>query len=485
MSGNQAKHSRIGRLLVAYCNASNYVSTTAEYLDSISRYSGFEVAYVHVTNGAELDFDLNGFDAVFHSYCARLPFDNHLSPNYVRKLKAFRGVKLLAVQDEYDRTGQLRRAMQHIGFHAVLTCVPSAMLEHIYPPEMFPDTEFISVLTGYVPENPELRGQSIRPLRDRPVVVGYRGRDIGGRYGRLAFEKLEIGRRMREICAERGIPHDIEWTDDKRLYGAAWYEFIGSCRANLGSESGSNVFDFDGAIEAKYKELMAARGGPVPYEEFRVYTDPIETLYDMGQVSPRVFEAAALRTPMILFSGRYSGLIEPDQHYIELKKDVSNIDSVLSRLDDLAALEAMADRAYDRLVASGDFSYWRFVQLIDCTILRKAGELGVPLRLPQGRSGHGDFDPGALASLTERPTSAPQHFALFKCKQLGHENRLLREEIARLNQVYTAEIARLNGLILHIREHAFRTCGRETAKAALAVFDGRYIRRLFHRPRGI
>jgi hypothetical protein len=485
MSTNQVEHRRVGRLLVAYSNASNYVSTTAEYLESISRYSEFEVAYVHVTNDAELDFDLNAFDAVFHSYCARLPFDNHLSPDYVRKLKAFRGVKLLAVQDEYDRTGKLRRAMQDIGFHAVLTCVPPAMLEQIYPREMFPETEFIGVLTGYVPENPELRGQSTRRLRERPVVVGYRGRDIGGRYGRLAFEKLEIGRRMREICAERGIPHDIEWTDDKRLYGAVWYEFIGSCRANLGSESGSNVFDFDGAIEAKYAELLAARGGPAPHEEFRVYTDPIETRYDMGQISPRVFEAAALRTPMILFTGRYSGLIEPDEHYIELKKDFSNIDSVLSRLDDLEALEAMADRAYDRLVVSGEFSYRQFVELIDRTILRKAGELGVPLRLPQGGSGYGNFDPAAFASLGERPTNAPQHFALFKCKHLARENRLLREEIARLNHVYPAEIARLNSLILQIREHAFRTCGRQTAKAALAVFDGRYVRRLFQRTRGI
>jgi hypothetical protein len=359
------------------------------------------------------------------------------------------------------------------------------MLEQIYPREMFPETEFIGVLTGYVPENPELRGQATRSLRERPVVVGYRGRDIGGRYGRLAFEKLEIGRRMREICAERGIPHDIEWTDDKRLYGAAWYEFIGSCRANLGSESGSNVFDFDGAIEAKYAELMAARGEPVPYEEFRVYTDPIETRYDMGQVSPRVFEAAALRTPMILFTGRYSGLIEPDEHYLELKKDFSNIDSVLSRLDDLEALEAMADRAYDRLVGSGEFSYQRFVELIDRTILRKAGELAVPLRLPQGGSAYRNFDPAAFASLRERPTDAPQHFTLFKCKQLAHENRVLREEIARLDRVYTAEIARLNGLILHIREHAFRTCGRQTAKAALAVFGGRHVRRLFQKTRGI
>jgi hypothetical protein len=369
------------RLLVTYSNASNFVATTDEYLKSLSRYSTFEVSYVHVTNGAELAFDLNEFDAVFQSYCVRLPVDGYVSPDYLGKLKTFPGVKLLAVQDEYDRTDTIRRAIQDIGYHSVLTCVPPDMVQRIYPREMFPSTEFISVLTGYVPENPELQCKSVRPLRDRPIVIGYRGRDIGAHYGRLAFEKLEIGRRMRVICAERGIPHDIEWTDDKRLHGETWYEFVGSCRVNLGSESGSNVFDFDGAIEAKYRELKAARGGqPVPYEEFHVYTDPVEAGYEMGQISPRVFEAAVMRTPMILFTGRYSGLIEPDEHYIELKRDFSNVDAVLARLDDLDSLERMAHRAYERLVGSGDFNYRAFVKLIDDTIARKAQQLGLMLR---------------------------------------------------------------------------------------------------------
>jgi hypothetical protein len=444
-----------GRLLVAYCNASTFVSTTVEYLESIARYSHSDVRFVHVTHGAELAFDLEEFDAVFHNYCARLPFPDYVSPNYLAKLKAFRGVKILAVQDEYDHTNILRRAIWDSGFHVVLTCVPPSMLQAIYPERMFPQTEFVTVLTGYVPEHLPLQAKPARPLRDRPVGIGYRGRDIGGRYGRLAFEKLEIGRRMREICAARGISHDIEWTEDKRLYGLGWYNFIASCRANLGSESGSNVFDFEGAIAAKYKELEAARGGPVPYEEFRIYTNPLEAKYDMGQISPRVFEAAVMRTPMILFTGRYSGIIEPDTHYIELKKDFSNVDEVLGRLNDLEGLEKMASRAYDRLVGSGEFSYQRFVRLIDATVERKLREFG--LRLRSNRSRHSKdngIDHATLGNLREVPTDTPRHHAIFQSRQLAQQNRqlaqqnvILTEEITRLNRVYKAEILRLNTLL--------------------------------------
>ena len=80
----------MGRLLVAYSNASNFVSTTAEYLDSFASYSDFEVRYVHVTNDAKLDFNLDEFDAVFQSYCVRLPIDNYVSPDYIEKMKSSR-----------------------------------------------------------------------------------------------------------------------------------------------------------------------------------------------------------------------------------------------------------------------------------------------------------------------------------------------------------------------------------------------------------
>lgn len=485
----------IGRLLVAYSNASNFVATTAEYLDCLSRYTQFEVRYVHVTNGATLDFDIAQFDAIFQSYCARLPLDGFVCPDFIDKLKSFRGIKVLAVQDEYDHTNKLKAAVRAIGYHLVLTNVPQPMLDRIYPQHLFPHTEFASVLTGYVPEQLAMPGRSVRPLRDRPIHIGYRGRALSPRYGRLGFEKMEIGRRMRLICLERGIPSDIEWDEDKRIYGDAWYAFISSCRAVLGSESGSNIFDFDGEVAAQYREIAAARGGRVPYSDFRTHTDPIEARYEMGQISPRMFEAAALRTPMILFTGRYSGLIEPDTHYIELKKDFSNVDAVLARLDDLDGLEGMAERTYDWLVGSGEFGYRRFADVIDKAIRRKAREIGVPLRRPCADYLSADpvFSPSELASLSERPTVLPRHSAVFFYKQLAQENAALREEtarlnaelarlddvysaeIARLNEVFPAEIARLNGV--YSAEIARLTPLRPASRR----FDSKFLAQLSHR----
>ncbi|MGH9905653.1 MAG: hypothetical protein ACRD8U_08740, partial [Pyrinomonadaceae bacterium] len=278
-------------------------------------------------------------------------------------------MKLFAVQDEYDRTEATRRYIKELEFDVVLTCVPAMSLEYVYPKARFPKTEFVTVLTGYVPENIPDYG-SIRPLATRPITVGYRGRDIGARYGELAYLKVEIGRRMRLECERRGISCDIEWIDEKRIYGDEWYEFVGSCRTMLGSESGSNVFDFDGSIERLFCRLK--RENPeLSYQEFRPHVVEREARINMGQISPRVFEAAALRTPQILLEGRYSGVLEPGTHFVELKKDFSNVESVLQQINDIGYLEKVADQAYQHLVASGKYSYRKFVEMIDDLVVER------------------------------------------------------------------------------------------------------------------
>src|SRR5207248_812275 len=77
----------------------------------------------------------------------------------------------------------------------------------------------------------------------------------------------------------------------------------------------------------------------------------------MNQISPKVFEAIACKTALVLFEGRYSGVLEPGRHFIALKKDFSNVEEVLALLRDDAFLEALAERAYADVIGSGRYSY--------------------------------------------------------------------------------------------------------------------------------
>jgi hypothetical protein len=356
------------RVLVAYSEASTYVATTFDYLLALKNFTDYEVDYVHVTHGARMGFDINDYDVVFQNYCARLCFDGYVSEHYQDALLNFRGLKIIAVQDDYDRTATLHRAIRRLGFHILLTCIQPEFWPLAYPKSELPGVTIIQGLTGYMPEGLLERRARVVPLAHRKTWVAYRGRNIGARYGRLGFEKYEIGRRMKEICVAKRIPHDIAMDDGSRIYGEAWYDFLGSSRTMLGSESASNVFDFDGIIEAEIDAFAKANRRSPNYEDIRYILDPMEEPFNVGQISSRVFECAVMRTPMILFRGSYSDAVQPDVHYIALEKNFSNVENVISRLGDLEYLEGIAERAYDQLVRSNKYGYRALANLVETAI---------------------------------------------------------------------------------------------------------------------
>jgi hypothetical protein len=370
--------SRPKRVLVAYSASATHVQTTLEYLLALKNFTSYEVDYIHVTHGARMDFDINDYDVVFQNYCARLCFDGYVSKHYQDALMNFRGLKFLAVQDDYDRTAALHRAIRRLGFHVLLTCIQSEFWPLVYPKSELPGLTIIQGLTGYMPERIFEQRFPIVPLGERKTWVAYRGRDIGARYGRLGFEKYEVGRRMIEICSARGVPFDIAMDNASRIYGDDWYKFLGSSRTMLGSESGSNAFDFDGDLENEITVFKSSHRRPPTYQELKHVLEPLEAPFNVGQISPRVFECAVMMTPMILFRGSYSQAVEPDVHYIPLEKDFSNADDILARLDDLEYLQGFADRAYERLVRSGNYGYRSFGRQFEDTIERQ-----YPLRIDQ------------------------------------------------------------------------------------------------------
>src|SRR5262249_13653120 len=134
---------------------------------------------------------------------------------------------------------------------------------------------------------------------------------------------------MQAICAERGVAANISVNEEDRIYGPKWFEFLGDCRAVLGTESGSNVFDFDGTLKTAIDSYLSDH----PDADFEtihaLFLSGRDGEIKMNQVSPRIFEAAAANTAMILFEGDYSGVVKPWTHFIPLKKDFSNIDEVL------------------------------------------------------------------------------------------------------------------------------------------------------------
>lgn len=364
----QRQQSKLGNVLCVYAASQTYTATVFEHLDSFRKYSGFTWSYLDISAFNDEFANINSFDAVVIHYSVRLPF-GQLSNIGLQKLRMFAGLKVLFIQDEYDNTNKVNQIIGSVSFDLVFSVVPSHSLQKIYSSKEFQHTRFVSNLTGYVPDRLIDQVRKITPPSERALFVAYRGRTLPVRYGQLGQEKVAIGHYVKNYCRKHQISCDIEWDEGSRIYGEAWYKFISSAKAMLGSESGSNIFDWNGDLQQVIDQYKKERPNATEQDVYRNIIKDLEVDGLMNQISPRIFEMAAARTVMILFEGAYSGVLVPYIHYLPLKKDFSNISMVFAKLADGQAVDALVTRAYQDIIESNKYGYPQFVNMVDEKLL--------------------------------------------------------------------------------------------------------------------
>jgi hypothetical protein len=357
-------------ILILYEAKSCIVSAIKEHLESYAAFSSHAIHYAVGTAADKEVMSFTPYDVIVIHFSLRLSVDHGawtISPAVRNNLKKYSGLKVAFIQDEYDTTNTAIEWLKDLGIQLVFTCVPEKSIRKVYSAEKLPYVQFVNNLTGYVPER--LVHFSTKLISQRPLAIAYRGRNLPFWYGNLGQEKEFIGKKMKQICQERGINEDIEWDESKRIYGEGWYDFLASAKATLGTESGANVFDFDGALK-KNITLHLQQHPNTTYQEIdNLYLGEHEGKIQMNQISPKIFESICLRTALILFEGSYSNVLIPEEHYIVLKKDFSNIDEVLAKVEDDDYLTQLTNQAFQDIVVSGRYSYQSFVRLFDETLL--------------------------------------------------------------------------------------------------------------------
>jgi hypothetical protein len=364
------------RSILLLCDESrSHAANVLQHIEALATLSEHEVYPFNPVGRPDACqlLDLSEFDAVVIHYSISLLSARYLPPPLPERLTGFKGLKVQFIQDEYRAVDSVTAAMRNLGIDVLFTCVPEPAAAQIYDSRL-PGVTRVFTLPGYVPD--ELVGRQVARAADRSVDVGYRGRDVPVWLGRLGREKTEISRDFVEHVAGEGLRCDISSREADRIYGEDWNRFLASCRTTLGTESGASIVDFDGSLETLGKDYMARRPDATPDEIERDLTGPYEGRIVINTASPRLFEAAALRTAMILFRGTYGGVVEPGRHYIPLEKDFTNIGEVVERVRDTAYLDELADRAYGDLVGSGRYSLGAVVAELDALVDDRARPVG-------------------------------------------------------------------------------------------------------------
>ena len=234
-------------------------------------------------------------------------------------------------------------------------------------------SRIVSNFPAYVgPELLETADRFAKPDAERTLDIGYRGRPMPAYMGAGAQEKSEIGDRFAELAAGSGLSLDIGTGEEDRLYGDDWNRFVGNSKGTLGVESGVSCFDLRDEVRAQWEALAADGHEPTVAEMQDGALGEWDWKIPYRTISPRNFEAAAMRMCQILYEGHYSGVMEPMVHYIPLKKDFSNLGEALERFRDDDVRRGLTENAHRDLIASNAYGYQRLVEGFD-DVLTEAG----------------------------------------------------------------------------------------------------------------
>lgn len=349
-------------ILVIYYYYESFGPTVMDHIMSFKQYSKFDVTMVNIAepNATTKIRKLNYKSVVMHYTLFGLQY--YAVPDEITYLIAqSNAITVCFFQDEYHNCPKRFRYIDEIRADIVYTLLePQHFNETYYRYTQAPVVRH--TLAGYVSETLirhmlTLEEEGLK----KDIDVGYRGNELDISYGLGGREKHTIASDFALHTQQYALKLDIETRADQRIYGDDWYRFIGRCKGMLGVEAGVSAFDLDDGIRIAVRETRLKRPDITDEEVHATIVAPYENNIPYRTISPRHFEAAALGTCQILFEGKYTGLLDPNIHYIPLKKDFSNIHEVIKKFQDDNCRQTIAENAKRDLVDSGRYSYREFV----------------------------------------------------------------------------------------------------------------------------
>ncbi len=256
-----------------------------------------------------------------------------------------RGKLVVFIGNEYDLMARKIRFLRSAGADYVCTQIPVETARWLYA-----ECEGTKVLAMPHALNP--RAYRPDPHRRRSVDVGFRGDAFPLYIGDT--ERTDIISAFRARGPSMGLRCDIQF---RRVTSLQWAQFLQSCKGLVGGESGTYYLDRRGEILNQSKAYIAKHPAATMGElHERFFSDPPEHR-SVKCISSRHFEAIGTKTAQILLEGGFNGILRADEHYISVRKDISNFEEAVGRFNDDSYREAMADRAYEYVMSGHTYRH--------------------------------------------------------------------------------------------------------------------------------
>ena len=365
-------------LLICFFDPSG-INTVPENIAYLQQFSRISIDIINFYGRkAPFQFDTNfilaNYDVIVFHNTITYSIENisKIDERLKIKLKEYDGLKVIFKQDEQYKANATVSFIEKIKADLVFSCLPANEYKNVYPEKRTNKVQFTRMLTGYV--TPKMRVLQYRQTNNRSVDIGYRGSLQPIYFGKLAYEKRQIGDEFVKRLKSLKFTYDISSRWQDRIPGDRWIEFLANCKATLGAESGASIFDLNGEVEKVYKMFIKKYGEIVNNTNWCEEALEMLNIYEgnvkYNQISPRHFEAAATRTVQFLYEGEYSRILTQYKHYFPVKKDFSNFEEIISVIENEKKRIDITDCAFEEVILNSENWVETFAENFDNKILQ-------------------------------------------------------------------------------------------------------------------
>ncbi|CAA7620709.1 glycosyltransferase [Magnetospirillum sp. SS-4] len=309
------------RLRVDVCNINNLV----EYAGRLLRIRDYDLIVIsHAAAGDDLT-------VLLHS---------------TSWLSRRRGKLVMFIGNEYALMDQKIAVMRRLTPDLVCSQLPREAAQHLYG-----DTGARRIVPMPHALNPDHYRHD--PASRRETDIGF----IGDIYPPF------IGDRERTAIIEwfenhgpaAGVVCDIR---KRRVGRRDWAAFLNGCKAVIGAEAGSYYLNDDCRLLEQARQYSVRQGAQVRFDDvFERFFKNAPRLLSGKAISSRHFEPIGTRTCQILLEGGYNGILEPEIHYIAVKKDLSDVHAAIERFRDATYRARITDQAYDHVMSGHTYAH--------------------------------------------------------------------------------------------------------------------------------
>ena len=307
-------------------------------------------------------FDLIVFGTLFMA--TRATAEWFIDPRErAQPLKSFDGVKIAFPQDEYLRTDVLADFINEFSIDWVFSLSPKSEWPKIYDSVDPTKLKLSHVLAGYLDDATVERIEGLaREGAPRDIDLGYRTFRAAPNLGRHGFLRQQIAEVFQAEAPKHNLQTDISTRKEDTLWADAWYKFLLRCKYTISVEGGATILDRDGSIQRRTQNYLTEHPDAAFEEVERECFPGLDGGLRYVAISPRHLEACATRTCQVLVEGEYNDVLVPGRHYLELKRDFSNLEQVMDTIKQDTLRQEITEQAFHDVVASGNYTYRSFVE---------------------------------------------------------------------------------------------------------------------------